>query len=161
MRPSSGCVCGFSSVGQKELDTVHTPSFFLSWLSSSVKVGRREKRVDTVLSQLLVEKVAVLIFIAHASFPSRERIHRDLERRRPPFCLVASVSLSASASVGLFSLRASFQMQALLYRLFVALGGGRPVLCGLPSPQSPGWEAPLRPDIFLFPQRPLSPQWSP
>lgn len=87
--PSSGCVCGFSSVGQKELDTVHTPSFFLSWLSSSVGVGRREKGVDAVLSQLLVEKAAALIFIAHASFPFRERIHGDLERCRRPFLLVA------------------------------------------------------------------------
>ena len=52
-------------------------------------------------------------------------------------------------------------MQALLYRLFIALGGGGLVLCGLPSPQSPSWEAQLRLDIFLFPQRSLSPQWSP
>ena len=94
-------------------------------------------------------------------FPFWEQIHRDLERCRWPFFLAACVSPSASGSVGLFFLKASFQMQALLYRLFVALGGGGLVLCGLPSPQSPSWEAQLRLDIFLFPQRSLSPQWSP
>lgn len=48
---------------------VHMPSFFLPWFSSSVGVGTREKGVDAVLSQLLVEKVAVLIFIARDFFP--------------------------------------------------------------------------------------------
>lgn len=67
--PSLGCVCGCSSVGQKELDMAHTPSFFLSWFSSSVGVGMREKGVDAVLSQLLVEKVALLILIACDFFP--------------------------------------------------------------------------------------------
>lgn len=138
----------------------YTPSFFLSWLSSSVGVGRREKRVDTVLSQLLVEKVAVLVFIAHASFPLVSESTRILKGAGAPSVWLPLLP-SASGSVGLFSLRVSFQMQALLYRLFLALGRGGLVLCGLPSPQSPGWEAPLRLDIFLFPQRPLSLQWSP
>lgn len=80
----------------------YTPSFFLSWLSSSVGVGRREKRVDTVLSQLLVEKVAVLVFIAHASFPLVSESTRILKGAGAPSVWLPLLP-SASGSVGLFS----------------------------------------------------------
>lgn len=89
---SSGCVCGFSSVGQKELDTVH--SILLPFLVVFLCRGGKEGETSWYCSQPATGGESGCSCL-HCSclFPSRERIHKDLERRRRPFCLVASFAV--------------------------------------------------------------------
>lgn len=141
--PSPGCAHAFSSLGQ-ELHAVRTLLFLLPWLSSSVGVGRREKEVDVCSHPTIGEGVAVLFSstLLITLVPFCEQTHRDLSRWRwVTLFLVVSASQSDSGSAGCFSLGASVQMQALLYRLFVVLCGGLSGDCSLPRPLAgrPSW----------------------